>query len=118
MEGARCRPLHDVAQAADVIAAQAARIRELEHQLDESQDRARTLARSSDPHLVKDLDRQIRDLHATVAALREGRPDDALTAELRRQLHLERAQNKGLEQLVADLQAANSGIPAVPREAA
>ncbi len=90
-----------------VITAQAARIRELEQQLAAEQDRARTLARTGDPHLVDDLDRQIRVLHSTVAELRAGRPDDAQTAELRRRLHLERRTARELHDRLALLQAAN-----------
>ncbi|UUS30864.1 MULTISPECIES: hypothetical protein [Streptomyces] len=76
-----------LSRARDIITAQAARIRELETQLDETQDRARQYA-------------------AEAADLRASRTDDALTTDLRRRLRLSERARASLDAQILTLQAA------------
>ena len=96
-----------------------ARIRELETNLTAAEDRSYALARSrTDVDHVIELERQVKQLTGAVLQLRKGVVDDAQTAELRRQLGVERSVTRALEQRLADLQAANSGIPTLRQVAA
>jgi predicted RNase H-like nuclease (RuvC/YqgF family) len=94
-----------------VISAKDARIRELETQLEGTQDSIHKLARSrGDVDHVHQLEGELRRLTAANRQLRAGVMDDEHVRELRRQLRQERAASKALEQRLAELQAANSGI--------
>jgi len=98
--------------AQNIAVAQAARIRELEASLDAAEDGVRKLARSrGDVDHVIQLEKQLKRLTESVQQLRAGVVDDAQTTELRRQLHQERQATRALENRLAELQAANSGIP-------
>ncbi|MFF8409026.1 hypothetical protein [Streptomyces omiyaensis] len=86
-------------------------IRELESNLAAAEDRAFTLARGrGDVDHVIQLEQRVKELTETVAQLRRGVPDDAQTAELRRQLTQEKRATRDLDARLATLQAANSGI--------
>ncbi|MFE2556020.1 hypothetical protein ACFXGT_08280 [Streptomyces sp. NPDC059352] len=100
--------------AQDKVVAKVARIHELETNLAASEDRAHLLARSrGDVAHVLDLEQQLKRQVETITQLRKGVVDDAQTAELRRQLHLARRAVRELHARCAELQAANSGIPAI-----
>ena len=93
------------------LIAKDARIRELESNLEAAQDHAHKLARGrGDVDHVVYLERQVKQLTESVSQLRKGVVDDVQTAELRRQLGVERRASRALEQRLAELQAANSGI--------
>jgi len=111
----RLRAALDRARTAeDKAVAKDARIRELETNLTAAEDRAYKLARSrGNVEYVVDLERQLKRLTESVTQLRKGVVDDAQTADLRRQLHLARRAVRELHARDVDLQAANSGIPAI-----
>ncbi|MCX5229718.1 hypothetical protein [Streptomyces sp. NBC_00233] len=108
----RLRAANDAVRAATAKVVQRdARIRELESNLASAQDRTYELARGrADVDHIIQLEKQVQTLTATVSQLRKQVPDDAQTAELRRQLGLAKSANRDLEARLADLQAANSGI--------
>ncbi|MDV5145883.1 hypothetical protein R1T08_17125 [Streptomyces sp. SBC-4] len=108
----RLRAANDALRAAAArAAAKDARIRELESDLTAAQGRTYEMARSrADVDHIIELEKQVTALTATVTQLRKRVPDDAQTAELRRQLGLSKSANRSLEARLADLQAANSGI--------
>jgi hypothetical protein len=104
----------DQDRAAGVIEGQAVKIRDLESKLEAAETAIVKLMRSghggSDDQ-IKFLTRELEKRARLIDQLRGGVVDDAQTAELRRQLHDARQARRGLEDIVADLQAANSGIP-------
>ncbi|MFB7589326.1 hypothetical protein [Streptomyces sp. NPDC056169] len=108
----RLRAANDAVRAASAkVIERDARIRELETNLASAQDRTYELARGrADVNHVIQLEKQVETLTTTVSQLRKGVVDDALTAELRRQLTLEKRANRDLHDRLAVLQAANSGI--------
>ncbi len=94
--------------ALNIIAGQAARIRELEELLGEEQDRARRLAADRyDPEHVAALEQDIKRLTAEVEELRADRPEQATLAELRRRLRLAERARASLDAQILTLQAAN-----------
>lgn len=104
----------DQDRAAGMIAGQAVKIRDLETKLEAAHaalvKNMQTRNTGSDDQ-VKFLTRELERRARLIDQLREGVVDDAQTAELRRQLHDARQARRGLEDIVAALQAANSGIP-------
>ncbi|MEE1814255.1 hypothetical protein PUR59_04365 [Streptomyces sp. SP18ES09] len=108
----RLRAANDALRAAaEKATARDARIRELESNLASAQGRTYELARGrADVDHVIQLEKQVKSLTETVSQLRSRVPDDAQTADLRRQLGLAKSANRTLEARLAELQAANSGI--------
>ncbi|MFI1942232.1 hypothetical protein ACH44C_34510 [Streptomyces purpureus] len=76
-------------------------------QLAEAENAARRLPQNEIEMERNDLRRRVKDLVATVDQLRAGIVDDAQTAELRRQLAVERRANCGLEQRLYEMTLAN-----------
>ncbi|MFG2978830.1 hypothetical protein ACGFYY_38315 [Streptomyces sp. NPDC048331] len=103
----------DQTRAAGVIAGQAVKIRDLEARLATADAAVIKLMRngnSGSDDQIKFLKRELERRARLIDQLRTGVVDDAQTAELRRRLHDTQQANRGLEQRLALLQAANSGI--------
>lgn len=79
----------------------------LRAELVKAQEAARRLPQTETEMECADLRRRITGLLATVDQLRAGVVDDAQTAELRRQLAVERRANRGLEQRLYEMTLAN-----------
>lgn len=103
----------DQTRAQSVIDGQAVKIRDLETRLEAAETAVVKLMRGGggDVDRIGFLNRELEKRARLIDQLREGIVDDSQTAELRRQLHDARQARRGLEDIVADLQAANSGIP-------
>lgn len=109
--------------AQDVIVAKDARIRELEGQLHAANASVVRLLRGADSRQrtgdvsaqLDEMGKQLQRQARTIDRLRAGLPDTEETARLRRALVQEKAANRALENRVALLQAANSGIRTLER---
>ncbi|MEU4256312.1 hypothetical protein AB0B42_00470 [Streptomyces fradiae] len=88
-----------LAAARNVIAGQAARIRELERLLNREQDRAR--------HTAAVLKGEVERLTAEVDELSAARPEQAALVDLRRRLYLAERARASLDAQILTLQAAN-----------
>lgn len=103
----------DQARARGVIAGQAVKIRDLEARLASSETTVlKLMAGRGDVDQIGYLEKELARRARLIDQLRAGVVDDAQTAELRRQLRQRTAAVKALEERCAELQAANSGIPA------
>lgn len=107
----------DQTRAQGVIDGQAIKIRDLESKLEAAETAVVKLMRSGHggtDDQIRFLKQELEKRARWIDQLREGMADDAQTAELRRQVTDLRTANRGLEERLAILQAANDRISARP----